>query len=310
MWCDGRRAVDLAPGARVEVRRGEHPIRLARLHQAPFTDRLVAKFDLPVSGWRGAAAKRRRAVGRSEHAMLEELRISGLGVIDDAVARARAGIHRRHRRDRRRQDDGRDGARAVARRSRGLRRRPPGRAAGQGRGPRTRRRRLAGWPQRAIDAGADLDDDAPHPGPHGLDRGALARRGRRLGRPGWRCCRSWPATSSSSTASPTSSSCCTRAGSASASTCSAAPKLLAARAAYQSDVHRGRRLRTRRSTRSPRSVASGPRRPTCCGSGWPRSTRSSPSQARMPSCWPRSRGSAHADALRAAADAGPAGAQW
>jgi NAD+ kinase len=59
MWCDGRRAVDLPPGARVEVRRGAHPIRLARLHQAPFTDRLVAKFDLPVSGWRGAAAKRR-----------------------------------------------------------------------------------------------------------------------------------------------------------------------------------------------------------------------------------------------------------
>lgn len=63
MWCDGRRAVDLTPGARVEVRRGEHPIRLARLHQAPFTDRLVAKFDLPVSGWRGTAAKRRRSAG-------------------------------------------------------------------------------------------------------------------------------------------------------------------------------------------------------------------------------------------------------
>jgi len=59
MWCDGRRAVELPAGARVEVRRGTQPIHLARLHQAPFTDRLVAKFDLPVSGWRGAAERRR-----------------------------------------------------------------------------------------------------------------------------------------------------------------------------------------------------------------------------------------------------------
>ena len=58
LWCDGRRKVDLPPGARVEVRRGARPILLARL-QAPesggggFTDRLVAKFGLPVAGWRG-----------------------------------------------------------------------------------------------------------------------------------------------------------------------------------------------------------------------------------------------------------------
>jgi len=60
LWCDGRRTVDLPPGARIEVRQGRSPVRLARLHQAPFTDRLVAKFDLPVSGWRGAAERRRR----------------------------------------------------------------------------------------------------------------------------------------------------------------------------------------------------------------------------------------------------------
>jgi NAD+ kinase len=63
LWCDGRRSIDLAPGARVEVRRGAKPVRLARLRGgvnghdlvAPFTftDRLVAKFGLPVSGWRG-----------------------------------------------------------------------------------------------------------------------------------------------------------------------------------------------------------------------------------------------------------------
>jgi NAD+ kinase len=58
LWCDGRRKVDLPAGARVEVRRGALPVLLARV-QAPgarvgnFTDRLVAKFGLPVAGWRG-----------------------------------------------------------------------------------------------------------------------------------------------------------------------------------------------------------------------------------------------------------------
>lgn len=53
MWCDGRRTVDLPPGARIEVCRSETPVRLARLSSQPFTDRLVAKFALPVAGWRG-----------------------------------------------------------------------------------------------------------------------------------------------------------------------------------------------------------------------------------------------------------------
>ncbi|TDC06460.1 NAD kinase, partial [Actinomadura bangladeshensis] len=53
LWCDGRRTLDLPPGARVEVRRGAQPVRLARLHLTPFTDRLVTKFGLPVTGWRG-----------------------------------------------------------------------------------------------------------------------------------------------------------------------------------------------------------------------------------------------------------------
>jgi NAD+ kinase len=56
LWCDGRRSLELPPGARVEVRRSDLPVRFARLVQAPFTDRLVAKFALPVSGWRGARA--------------------------------------------------------------------------------------------------------------------------------------------------------------------------------------------------------------------------------------------------------------
>ncbi len=64
LWCDGRRTVDLAPGDRIEVRRGRSPVRLVRLHTAPFTDRLVAKFGLPVEGWRGAAAQRRQRNSR------------------------------------------------------------------------------------------------------------------------------------------------------------------------------------------------------------------------------------------------------
>ncbi len=59
LWCDGRRTMDLPPGARIEVTQGDRPVRLARLRQAPFGDRLVAKFDLPVGGWRGAAERRR-----------------------------------------------------------------------------------------------------------------------------------------------------------------------------------------------------------------------------------------------------------
>jgi NAD+ kinase len=55
LCCDGRRTFELPPGARVEVRRGAEPVRLARIHPTPFTERLVGKFDLPVDGWRGAA---------------------------------------------------------------------------------------------------------------------------------------------------------------------------------------------------------------------------------------------------------------
>ncbi|WP_407651018.1 NAD kinase [Agromyces marinus] len=56
LWCDGRRMFELPPGARVIVRRSDVPVRLARLHQAPFTDRLVNKFQLPVTGWKGPVA--------------------------------------------------------------------------------------------------------------------------------------------------------------------------------------------------------------------------------------------------------------
>jgi NAD+ kinase len=83
LWCDGRRKVVLSPGARVEVRRGTRPVLLARLSArpgagetvptgttgpqvgAPFTDRLVEKFGLPVTGWRGRGGADRDSLGRA-----------------------------------------------------------------------------------------------------------------------------------------------------------------------------------------------------------------------------------------------------
>jgi NAD+ kinase len=53
LWCDGRRSVAVELGDRVEVRRSDTPLYVARLESTPFTDRLVAKFALPVHGWRG-----------------------------------------------------------------------------------------------------------------------------------------------------------------------------------------------------------------------------------------------------------------
>jgi NAD+ kinase len=52
LTCDGRRTFDLPPASRVTVRRGARPVRVVRLRPRPFTDRLVAKFALPVDGWR------------------------------------------------------------------------------------------------------------------------------------------------------------------------------------------------------------------------------------------------------------------
>jgi NAD+ kinase len=54
--CDGRRSLAIPPGARVRVRGGALPVRIARLEQWSFTERLVTKFQLPVRSLREAAA--------------------------------------------------------------------------------------------------------------------------------------------------------------------------------------------------------------------------------------------------------------
>lgn len=55
--CDGRRTLAVPAGSRVEVTRGDLPVRVVRLDSAPFTDRLVSKFSLPVQSWRGRGAR-------------------------------------------------------------------------------------------------------------------------------------------------------------------------------------------------------------------------------------------------------------
>ena len=59
------------------MRRGTQPVLLARLRAgggragagqvgAPFTDRLVEKFGLPVTGWRGRGAASRESMAGPE----------------------------------------------------------------------------------------------------------------------------------------------------------------------------------------------------------------------------------------------------
>ncbi len=52
-FCDGRREMLVPNGGRLEVTRCGTPVQWVRLDSAPFTDRLVRKFRLPVTGWRG-----------------------------------------------------------------------------------------------------------------------------------------------------------------------------------------------------------------------------------------------------------------
>lgn len=50
---DALRKLPLMEGDRVKISRNPNIIKLAHVHPTLFTDRLVAKFKLPVEGWRG-----------------------------------------------------------------------------------------------------------------------------------------------------------------------------------------------------------------------------------------------------------------
>jgi NAD+ kinase len=52
LTCDGSRHFDLPRGSQVQVVCGRVPVKLVRLWNGPFTDRLVHKFSLPVKSWR------------------------------------------------------------------------------------------------------------------------------------------------------------------------------------------------------------------------------------------------------------------
>lgn len=57
LWCDGSRVTDLPAGSVVRSTKGAKPVRLVRISNAPFSARLVHKFDLPVAGWRSVNGK-------------------------------------------------------------------------------------------------------------------------------------------------------------------------------------------------------------------------------------------------------------
>lgn len=50
--CDGSRATQVPAGSTVRIRRGDQQVKVVRVHHKPFSDRLVAKFALPVQGFR------------------------------------------------------------------------------------------------------------------------------------------------------------------------------------------------------------------------------------------------------------------
>jgi NAD+ kinase len=53
--CDGRRSMPVPAGSQVRLCRGAHPVRIVRLGDWSFADRLVSKFQLPVRSFRDAA---------------------------------------------------------------------------------------------------------------------------------------------------------------------------------------------------------------------------------------------------------------
>jgi len=53
LTADGFRSEEIKSGDAISITKDDETVNLARLGSAPFADRLVAKFKLPVEGWRG-----------------------------------------------------------------------------------------------------------------------------------------------------------------------------------------------------------------------------------------------------------------
>jgi len=47
------RKTPLLSGDRIVIRKSKQQVELLHIESAVFTDRLVAKFKLPIEGWRG-----------------------------------------------------------------------------------------------------------------------------------------------------------------------------------------------------------------------------------------------------------------
>jgi NAD+ kinase len=50
---DGMRKIPVLSGDRVIIKRSPQRVELLHIESAVFTDRIVAKFKLPIEGWRG-----------------------------------------------------------------------------------------------------------------------------------------------------------------------------------------------------------------------------------------------------------------
>lgn len=91
---DGRRTVSVPDGGRVDVRKASRPVRIARVHASTFGDRLVAKFGLPVRGFRDARhAGPGHELHTSRNVLTREV-VDGNGDVEAAGGEAaRGGSH-------------------------------------------------------------------------------------------------------------------------------------------------------------------------------------------------------------------------
>ena len=99
VWCDGSRSVELRVGMEIEIGRGQHRLRLARLSRVALHQ--PARQQVPAAGGRLAGKCRSPPAsllggggGRSgtDRTMITELRITDLGVINDAVLALHPGL--------------------------------------------------------------------------------------------------------------------------------------------------------------------------------------------------------------------------